>query len=109
LSKESFKQKLDRWFPTTKEMTEKQLHKEIKSDRAMQLIFLATALLFVSTFAVVPFNKLEVFQRMAFLGVIVAGIAVEFALYAQFRVAEVEAKFELRLRETFKDAKDWQA
>jgi hypothetical protein len=96
---EQLRIKLRKWFPATKDMTEKQLKKEIKSNRRLQLIMLLTALLFASFFVVVPVNKLEVFDRMAFIGIVTGGIAMEFAIYVMYRVAELEASFELRLRE----------
>jgi hypothetical protein len=96
---EQLRIKLRKWFPATKDMTEKQLKKEIKSNKRLQLIMALTALLFASFLVVVPFNQLETFQKMSFLGLIVGGMAFEFALVSQYKAAELEAYFELRLRE----------
>ena len=75
----------------------------------MQLIFLSLTILFTSSLFIIPFNSLAVFERMAFLGVVVSGIALGFGLMLQFRVYEVEVNFELRLREALAEVKDWQA
>jgi hypothetical protein len=96
---EQLRLKLRKRFPATKDMTEKQLKKEIKSNKRLQLIMAFTALFFASFLVVIPFNQLETFQKMSFLGVIVGGMALEFALVSQYKAAELEASFELRLRE----------
>jgi uncharacterized membrane-anchored protein len=101
---EQIRLKLRKWFPATKDMTEKQLKKEIKSNKNMQLIMLMMSLVFASFLVFIP-DSLGVYDRMAFLGVIVGGIALEFAFYTQHRCAELEASFELRLREALANAK----
>ena len=102
---EQFRLKLRKWFPATKDMTEKQLKKEIKSNKRLQLIMAFTALFFASFLVIIPFNQLETFQKMSFLGVIVGGMALEFALVSQYKTAELEASFELRLREALANVK----
>lgn len=90
-------------------MTEKQLTKEIKSNKHLGYIMLAFALVFASILAFIPnFKQYGVFEQMAFLGIITSGIALSFANYAHYRIMESEANFELRLREAIKDVKDWQ-
>jgi hypothetical protein len=97
---EQFRLKLRKWFPATKDMTEKQLKKEIKSNKNLQIIMLMMSLVFASFLAFIPnFKSLASFEQMAFLGVIIGGIALSFGVYAQYRVCEAEASFELRLRE----------
>ena len=91
-------------------MTDKQLNKEVKSNKTLQTIMLALCVVFASFFAFVPdFKTLAVFEQMAFVGIITAGIALSFSMFAQYRIFESEATFELRLREALANAKDWQA
>jgi len=91
-----------------RDMTDKQLAKEIRSNKILQLLMLAVALMFASFIVFVPFKQLAPFEQMAFLGVVTSGIAMSFAFYAQYRIFEAEANFEQRLREIVKDVKDWQ-
>lgn len=94
-------------FPSTRNMTDKQLTKEVKSNKALQTIMLALCVVFASFFAFVPdFKTLAVFEQMAFVGVITAGIALSFAMFAQYRIFEAEASFELRLREALVKVKE---
>jgi hypothetical protein len=97
---EQIRLKLRKWFPATKDMTEKQLKKEVRSNKNLQYIMLALAMMFASFLAFIPnFNRLGAYEQMAFLGVITAGIALSFSMYAQYRIFEAEANFEVRLRE----------
>lgn len=97
---------LRKWFPATKDMTEKQLKKEVKSNKNLQIIMLMMSLVFVSFLAFVPnFKSFAPFEQMAFLGVLIGGIALSFGVYAQYHVLEVEAAFELRLREALANVK----
>jgi hypothetical protein len=103
---EQFRLKLRKWFPATKDMTDKQLVKEVKSNRRLQLIMLGMALMFASFFAFVPnFKLLSSVEQMAFIGVITAGIALSFGVYAQYHILEAEANFELRVREAVAEVK----
>jgi hypothetical protein len=102
---EQLRLKLRKRFPATKDMTEKQLKKEIKSNKGLQKIMLLGSLLYTSFLIFIPFNQLDAFQKLTVLGVIVGGIALSFAFYSQYRCDELEASFELRLREAIANTK----
>jgi hypothetical protein len=104
----SFKAWLVKQFRVNKDLTEKELYKETKSNRVMQYISLATFLVFILFLAVIP-TSLDIYKRMTFVGICLAGAGFNFAIYVNFRVNEAEASFELRLREAIKDAQDWVA
>lgn len=97
-----WKDKLKKWFPSNKDMTEKQLKKEKRGFVAMQFMWMVFALFFAFMLAFEPADP-TVLQRMSFIALIVGGIATAFAMYVNYRLLETEVNFELRLREE-KDA-----
>lgn len=98
------KAKIQKRFPDDKDKSDKRLIKERKGYRIVQLGWLAYAGMLAAVLAFIPAN-VESTLRIAGVAGCAAGMALCLALYAQFRVFEVETSFELRLREALKNAK----
>jgi hypothetical protein len=100
-----WKEKLKKWFPSNKDMTEKQLRKEKRSFVVMQVMWMAFALLFTVMIGFGPKDP-TVWQRISFTALIVGGLAASFSMYVNYRLLETEVIFELRLREALAKPKD---
>jgi hypothetical protein len=98
------KTKLQKRFPNDKDKSDKALIKERRSYRIIEVIWLVYAVLMAAILGLIPAG-IETTLRVAGVAACAAGMALSLALYAQFRVLEVECGFELRLREALKNAK----
>lgn len=98
MTKAGWKAKFKKWFPSHKDMTEKQLKRQRQGYYLMEGVWLFSLLLFAVLLAVNPYSVNSAFS-LAVLALTVSGVAISAGMFAQYRVMEVEVNFELRLRE----------
>ena len=94
----NWKEKLNKWFPKNRDMTDKQLRRERRMSLVMQGLALLSALFFCFLVFAEPLNP-TVLERIAWTAFVVGGAAIGLTLYVMHRVNESEINFELRLRE----------
>jgi hypothetical protein len=94
----NWKEKLHKWFPDNKDLSEKKLRKDKKLWVLAQFGWLFTGVVFALILGSVH-RLSDSFQMLAVTGACAGGTGLSMAMYAQYRVLEVEVNFELRLRE----------
>jgi len=93
-----------RLFQKNSELSTERLQKLKNLYQYLGYCWVGFGLLFVLVLVNVPLT-LDTVGRLAAVSCCVGGLAACLAMYAQYRVFEVELSFELRLREEFAKAK----